>query len=378
MIGREFIATWPTEYAPPIQSAMLAVDRSRLVCMVSGIRGSRPRRFSESDGISRKFDILATLCLLGTILCWGTAPVMLKYLVDYIPDGYTTNLVRYPVGTLPYVPLLIAAMRRRDLGRFWLAALIPATVNIVGQTLWAWAPYFMGVALLGFLFRLGVIWGMLATFVLFPDERRLIRSRRFWSGALLALAGFGVMVFKDGAWTANATWTGVVIMLVCGLCYGLYGVSIRYVMRDLNPLLVFGTVGLYTSIGIVFMAPLGEPSSLGRIGPAPWIALIVSALVGISAAHGLYYVAVKRVGVAISVLTLTAAPFVTAVTAAICVNEHLTTREWFGGIVLTIGALLAVWSQKELSEHSPSSEHVVSLGVLEAPEEPPRLRGDTR
>ena len=68
--------------------------------------------------IAQRLDIRATLCLAGATLCWGVAPVMLKYLSrpDCVPDGFTSNFIRYPVGTIIYLPLLIHAVRRRNLG----------------------------------------------------------------------------------------------------------------------------------------------------------------------------------------------------------------------------------------------------------------------
>jgi drug/metabolite transporter (DMT)-like permease len=301
-------------------------------------------------------DIPATLCLTGVMLCWGTTPVLLRALRVYVPDGFTANLIRYPLGTLPYLPLVILAARSGKLGWFWLAALLPTAPNLIGQTLWAWTPYFLDASMFSFLFRLGLVWGIVSAFLVFPDERPLLRNPHFWTGAAVAFTGFLIMVLDGVSFAGNVSVVGILLVLGCGVSYGLYGVCVRYIMRDLNPLVVFGTVGLYTSAGCILLAPLGEPASIQNLGRWPWLLLAVSALSGISAAHGMYYMAVQRIGVAVSVLTLNVTPFVTAVTALYFLDEHLSPQQWIGGCVLTAGALLALRSQTEVKSKLPPAD----------------------
>lgn len=302
----------------------------------------------------KKFDLTAALCLLGATLCWGVAPVMLEYLSreDRVPDGFTTNLIRYPVGTLLYVPLLVMVLRRTRLGRFWRAAIIPAVVNIIGQTLWAWSFYYISASAAAFLIRLCIIWGIIGAFALFPDERKLAKSGLFWGGTVLALGGFAMMSAQDAMAVRGAAVIGVVMMFFCSIFWGLYSISVRYVMGSLNPLVVFGIVGGYTSVGLAFMAPLGEPGSVVHLSGGDLTLLIVSALIGIGAAHGLYYVAVQRMGVAVSALTLTATPFVSAIVARVWLHEEFAPIQWIGGLVLAMGSGLALLSQQRL-KHPP-------------------------
>ena len=140
----------------------------------------------------------------------------------------------------------------------------------------------------------------------------------------------------------HAGWDGLVIMLFCGICYGLYGVTVRYVMGRLNPLFVFAVVGTYTSIGLIAMAPLGEPSVLLHLPVKPWIVMLVSAITGISLAHGMYYAAVQRVGAAISTLMLSVTPFVTICGSTLLLGERFSSMQWLGGTILVLGAGVAM------------------------------------
>lgn len=300
------------------------------------------------------------ICLAGATLCWGSVPVMLGYLADphIVPDGYTANAVRYPISALMYVPWLIVAVRRGGLGRFWLTALIPSAVNVAGQTLWGLSPYYLPPGQFAFLFRLSALFGILGAFWLFRDERRLARSQSFWAGAVLAAAGFGVLAWLILRTGEGVRPAGIVIIFLCSLCYGAYGVSVRYVMGKLDPLVVFAVICAYTSIPLLAMAPLGDPASLLRLGARPMTVLIVSGLLGVAVAHGLYYIAVQRLGVAVTSLTLTATPFVSVIGSALWLGERFSTGQWLAGTVLVAGTAVALWSQ----QHFPATpkEEVVA------------------
>ncbi len=298
----------------------------------------------------RGFDLLATLCLVGATLCWGSVPVMIKYLAGpgLVPDGFTANMVRYPIAALFYVPLLILGIRSGQLRGLWIPALLPAAVNAAGQALWAAAPYHLDASIMAFLLRLCVVWSILGAFLVFKDERKLARSRWFWSGAFLAIIGFVVMSWHGLAGGGNATGVGIVIIFLCGVCLGLYGVCVRYVMHQIHPLVVFSIVSVYTSVGLVAMAPLGQPSAVLTLPSTAVIILIVSALVGIAMAHGFFYVAVQRLGVAICYLMLMTTPFVSYLGAYLFLGENFTRIQWIGGSVLVLGAALAVRAQTHL------------------------------
>lgn len=299
-------------------------------------------------------DIPALLCLAGATVCWGSVPVMITYLADdsLVPDGYTANAVRYPLSALVYLPWLVRAVRGGRLGRFWLTALVPSTVNVVGQTLWGISPYYLPAGQFAFLFRLSALFGVLGAFWLFPDERRLARSPAFWAGSACAIVGFGGMVALILTGGQEIRPAGILIIFFCSLCYGAYGVSVRYVMGKLDPLVVFAVICAYTSIPLLAMAPMGDPASLLRLSAVPMVILIISGLLGVAVAHGLYYIAVQRMGVAVTSMTLTATPFVSIIGSSIWLGERFTVGLWVAGSVLVAGTGLALWSQ----QHLPASE----------------------
>ncbi len=297
----------------------------------------------------------ATAALLGATLAWGVTPVMLKYLAhaDRVPDGFTANAVRYPLAALIYLPWFVLGLRTRQMRGLWLMALIPSGANLVMQTLWAWAPYYLDAGLLAFLLRLCVVWTIIGALLLFKDERRLARSPAFWMGAVLALVGFVVMSWGALRAGGGASLAGIAIIFGCGIFWGVYSIAVRAVMGRLHPLVVFSVVSSYTSVGLLAAAPLGEPASVLRLAPGPMAILGLSSLVGIALAHGLYYIAVQRIGVAICSLMLIAAPFISILSSWLVLGETFGGRQWVGGVILLAGAAVAVNTQKHMQPPRP-------------------------
>ncbi|HOW69234.1 MAG TPA: DMT family transporter [Phycisphaerae bacterium] len=308
--------------------------------------------------IRQRIDITAIAALLGAIISWGTIPVMLRYLAcpTRVPDGFTANLVRYPIAAIACLPWLVWGIRRGELRGLWLAALLPSVINTVGQTLFAWAPYFENAGQLSFLLRIAVVWSILIAFMVFPDERRLARSRRFWSGAILAIAGFATLSYPRLAASGGHTLIGLTIIFTCSLFWAFYGVSVRYVMHKKHPLVLFSLISAYSSVGLIGMAPLGDPSSVLELSTYDWSILIGSALLGISLAHGLYYVAVQRMGVAVCELGLLIAPFISLAGSHLITGETFTHVQWLGGGILLIGAALAMASRRSRQARPPEPE----------------------
>ena len=85
--------------------------------------------------------------------------------------------------------------------------------------------------------------------------------------------------------------------------------------------------------------------------------LIASSVLGVAIAHGLFYVALQRIGVAISSLVLMSAPVITVLGSAVVLGERFTLGQWIGGLLLIAGASLALWSQRHDAPPHPADPH---------------------
>jgi drug/metabolite transporter (DMT)-like permease len=288
----------------------------------------------------------ATLALVGSVLCWGAVPVLLRDLRHSI-DAWTANGFRYTFSAVLYWPVLILAVRSGHLNRrVVVRCIIPAMLALGGQILWGLAPYYLEASAIGFFVRLSLVWSLVGAMTLFADERRLLRLPRFYLGLLTSVGGFVALSISKSSHGALLSVTGVAIILVCSVFFGGYAVSVRQFMRDIHPIHSFGVVSQFVSMGtLVAMFCFGEPVRLGDIDARAWIELIVSSVLGIALGHILLYTAIHRTGAAIASGVHSVTPFITAALALAFLDESMSGIEWSGGIAMVLGAVTLLSAQ---------------------------------
>ncbi len=294
-------------------------------------------------------DLLGSLSLLASLLCWATVPLFLRSFIHEI-DGWTANGVRYPLSALIWLGPLLYFHRQGYVKRVYLKwALLPSAINIAGQSLWAWSPYYLEPAMMTFLVRISSLSAILGSLLLFRDEARLFRSAFFWAGLGACLVGFLGLTFLGKEIPHGSTITGIILITICGVFWGYYGVTVRWAMEGVHVLISFPIICVYTSIGtFVLMLMFGEPSRLLDMHAHRLLLLALSAVIGIAVAHIFFYKAIERLGVSISTGCQLLSPFVTAMGSYYIFREILTLGQWSSGTILLAGCGLLLYAQQRL------------------------------
>ena len=324
------------------------IDRSvlfLLILLLNWLRREEPAmKTHQSSRLSGSF------FLFGSVLCWGTIPVLLRSLTGSI-DAWTANGLRYPLAAMLYWPVLVYAFHSGHLTRSVVArCLVPAVLTLIGQVFWALAPYYLPASSIGFFIRASLVWSLLGAMILFPDERPLLASYRFWIGIVLSVVGFVVLSASKLRFDADVSGVGITIILICGIFFGLYAVSVRSCLRGVNPLVAFGVVSQFVSAGtLTAMFVAGRYEAVWSLDGRGWSAVIGSSLLGIALGHAFLYSAIRRLGAAITSGSLTLTPFVTAVLASAFLNESMSVLAWSAGTTMVIGALFMLTAQNRIS-----------------------------
>ena len=301
---------------------------------------------------TKKFDLTATFACLGTLSFWAFGPIFIKYLTGYI-DLWTQNLLRYSVGCLFWLPFLLFAIRKKRFeSKIWRKALLPAVPNIVMQCFWAAGFYYIGPAFMVLLTKTSILWVAVFSFILFADERALIKSKRFWLGlALSAIGVVGVMYYKED-FAATKTIIGIIIALACAFTWALYTISVKIAFKDIDSLHGFSVTSIYTVAGLFVLALLfGEVQKCVTMGTWRWACVVISGVTAISLGHVLYYVAIKRIGATIPALVILSQPFLVLAISNIVFGESLNAIQLLFGVALLIGSALAIWAQQHLKQN---------------------------
>jgi drug/metabolite transporter (DMT)-like permease len=302
--------------------------------------------------------------LLANILCWAAVPVFLRYLTGVL-DAWTANGFRYPLAALFYWPVLLVAWRRGELHRQTLQrCLVPSFFGLAGQVLWALAPYYLPAGAIGFFMRFSLVFAFAGAMLLFPDERRLLTRPLFYLGTLLLVGGFVLMSLSKLSFDADVTWTGIAIILLCSFFFGFYGVSVRFFLRGVNPLVGFGVVSHYVSVGtLLAMFAWGDYAMLLTVSAFDWSMLVISSVVGISLGHLFLYGAVTRVGATVTSGAQTLTPFPTMLLAAWFLHETMTQPEWIAGLTMVVGAALLLVAQNQIVRVKPRHDRLSRVGM---------------
>jgi drug/metabolite transporter (DMT)-like permease len=300
---------------------------------------------------------LAILLIVMTLLGWSAVPLFLKHFSHTI-DPWTSNGWRYGFSALLWAPVLILGVVPTGL---WRAAVIPSIFNTLGQICFTWAHYKIDPGLLTFGLRLQILFVALGAFMLFPAERRIIRTRTFILGAFTVFAGtIGTILLSPGN-PAHADQhsppashaLGVSLAVASGLFFACYALSVRHFMRGRNSIVAFAAISQFTAaVMVLLMLGLGVDFGLPAAQlPAPQIALLLlSALIGIALGHVFYYAAIARLGVAISSGVVQLQPILVTAFSTVLFNERMTALQITCGVIAIAGAAVMLSVQHRLSK----------------------------
>jgi drug/metabolite transporter (DMT)-like permease len=320
-----------------------------------------------------------------TVLSWSSVPLFLRPFADHI-DFWTSNGWRYGFSALVWLPVLIAISMRSRLPRgLWKAALVPSIINSSGQILFTWAHYRIDPGLLTFGLRSQLIFVAVGAWLLFPNERTIIRTPGYLFGAGLLICGtIGVMFFDpdptDAVESVKAMTgvdrgtrashiEGVLLAVGSGLLFACYGLSVRKFMNGINAVVAFGSICQYTAIIMVgLMLAFGESAGAAavQLNASQMILLLVSALIGIAFGHMFYYMSIARLGVAVTAGVLQLQPFFVLLGSMSLFNEQLSAGQWIGGCVAVTGAMLMLGVQYFVSRRAHVSEKPLAIAEGES------------
>jgi len=297
----------------------------------------------------RNFDATGSIYVIITLLFFSTGAIFIRYFTGYF-DSWTQNFYRYAVGACFWLPFLLLSLRKKQWDHsIWWRAIGPTMANVFMQSFSARAIYYIEPAFAMLLFQSSILWIVTFSLIFFAEERGLIRSKFFWMGLVMCLSGLmGVLAFKEG-FAEAATLKGIVLTLIAGIGSACYVIAIRVSVQKIDSRQSFAVIALYTAVGLAVLAMLfGEPAAAYGLKAGILGLVVMSGIIPIALAHVIFYASIKRIGTTIPSLVLLLTPFSVLALSNAIFGEKLSLGQWFSGLVLIVGAGLALWAQKSL------------------------------
>lgn len=309
---------------------------------------SIPSRASVRAG-SRGVGLITVLLALAG---WTVVPLLIKAFTGDV-DGWTSNGWRYAFAALLWMPLLLVKWLSGSWpAGLWKAALLPSLVNAVAQVAFTLAFYEIDPGLVTFGMRVQIVAVTIGAAIMFPAERRIIKSPVFLAALALVITGTLLTVAQSPSFGAKSGVLGIGLAMSAGIGYAAYALTVRRCMSGFGPIVSFAAISQLTAVLMVgLMIPLGERAGLAALDmpPARMGLFLLSAAIGIAAGHVLYYLSIARLGVAVSTGVVQLQPFTVGVLSMLVHGETLLPGQWATGLIAVAGAMLMLWIQHHLA-----------------------------
>jgi len=289
----------------------------------------------------------AAVALVAAALGWSLAPVFIRGLSGvYTPCAQ--NFLRYGGGAAPLVVISMVAYRDdlRVVLRNYRGMVAIAALNVVQQSLWTIGCTGAGATMAQLTSKLSVVLVIIFSFLLFREERPVIRSPLYLIGTLMGLVGVAGVISRDAGSLVPVFDFPLVALLLVAVLWGLYTVWGKHLVTHVHPVPMFTVLAVYTTIAFgILMLVLDGPSVVIDGGPRLALLAVLSGVVPIAMAHTCFHFAQKHLGSALSASILLLNPLVTyAIALAFWSDERLILTQWLGAVVLLIGAFLVTYA----------------------------------
>lgn len=338
---------------------------------------------AESHHAARSGTSSGIITILFALAGWTSIPLFLKHFSHDI-DGWTANGWRYGFSALLWLPVLLVQWHRGTTPKgLWKAAWPASAFNIFAQICFGLAPYYIDPGLMTFSLRLQVIFLMFGAAIMFPSERRVIRTPLFIAGISLLLTGTLLTLwFKEGGLGEKRSAIGVALAISSGVLYAGYGICVRKYMSNLPPFTAFAAVSQYTGAALVLaMFMFGDKTGMlmpavqalkesGSVVPQKWLLggasvfelsgvqiflLLLSAFIGIGFGHTCYYYAIQRLGLAVATGVVQLQPVTVSLFSMVLFHEKISALQWITGSAAIGGAVLMLWAQHKVASQTKAA-----------------------
>ena len=291
--------------------------------------------------------------LLVSAIGWALAPVFIRYLTEYY-DPYVQSFARYISAAATLVPYCLLFYRKelvRVIGH-WRALVGISLLVVFMQTAWTLAIYHTTATSAQLIAKLQVPMVILLSYLVFSEERSVIRIYRFLLGTLCCFFGVcGVLMRQSGDTWLPALDLAFALLIFVDISWAFYIVGSRHTCKDLHPVPMFTIVSVMVSIGFLpALFLLGDPHQIPHAGAGVGLIAFISGVVSISISHCTFHYAQVRLGAAFCTTLQLINPLATYLIALpIWPDESMNILQWIGSAILIAGSVLVVDAQRRSS-----------------------------
>jgi drug/metabolite transporter (DMT)-like permease len=302
-------------------------------------------RQPEMNRMNQRWTALVALAL--ATFGWALSPVFIRYLKGPY-DPYSQATLRY-ASAAAFLMVYSLILHRGGLRQAFAApgaTLGLAAMNVLLQATWTAGLYLTTATIGQLIVKIQVPMVIVLSFLVFREERAIIRSPWFVLGTLISILGAAGVLLEDvgAAYLPRLDWA-VALLLVSALSWSVYAVwGKRTVARRLNAIPMFTVVALYTTLGLGLSSLLlGDPSTILEAPASTTMLAIFSGILPIAVAHSAFHYAQKHLGSAFCGSILLLNPLLThGLALMLWTDEAMIWIQWVGAAALLGGSAMVI------------------------------------
>lgn len=298
----------------------------------------------------------ALLSLAFGLFSWGLAPVFIRLLRGAY-DPYSQAFIRYFFAASALAVLCLVIHRDEYLAllrRPW-PLLGLAGINITHQICWTVGCYRASATLSQLIVQIGVVFVILLSYVLFHEERSIIRSPLYLLGTAFSFIGMAVVLTGARHTTGAVDFLTAALLVIPAICWAVYVIWVKHLVANCHPVPLYAVLSIFITLGTaVFACLLGDPVCILKAPPKITLLTFASGILPLAGAHPAFHFAQKYLGSAFSSSCNLLTPLLTCLLSWFFLDDvPLTFTQWAGAAVLLTGTMMVV--RKKAGSESPAS-----------------------
>ncbi len=282
--------------------------------------------------------------IIAVAFIWGGFNVFIKVLSSQF-DVVTQSFFWYLSGGTATL-LLAAIIAPKEL----LAAfkniklfLVPAIIITIHFISFIKGVYMTNATSSALIAKLNAIFVPMLSFLFFPDERRIIKNKKFLLGTFLAFIGVAGVILVKKESLSDYDNRGAALLVFSMFCVAIYVIKIKKIVQKIHPLVIIACVLLLACfIFLPLVLLFGNLHQILEVEAKTVFLLLVASAVSFGAGDSLYYYAIRHLGASVSTSFLLITPLIAGVLAFFTLGELLTIGQIFFSAILILGCLLTI------------------------------------
>jgi len=275
--------------------------------------------------------------LLSAIGLWALNLTVSRYILThgFQPLAYST--VRYGLASLIFIGIALGAERslrieRRDLGTV-AAAAAALFLNQIG---FVYALKTTSASVIALILAATPIFAALIGLAAGAE----VLPRRFWVGAVLSVAGVGLVALGSGG-QLNGDLGGILLGTLTAATWAVYSILITPLIKRYSPSRISAVVLPLSWLGIALVALPQTRSQNWQLGSEVWALLVFATIGPLVVTNVLWFRSLDRIGASRATLATNLQPFVAALFAVLLLGERIDAIQVAGGVLIGVGILAA-------------------------------------